>query len=106
MLSLKKKFANNFFFFIQNRPPIDGRIGKDTTEPEGQSSPRLQANTNQNLDDTIAMLNEQNRGKLSSRSADETDLDITQRDESLERRPVSLFVFPWLQRIKYINFNE
>jgi hypothetical protein len=52
------------------------------------------------------MLNEQNRGKLSSRSADETDLDITQRDESLERRPVSLFVFPWLQMIKYINFNE
>ena len=81
--------TDNSFLHTDNIPPIDGRIDKDTTEPEGQSSPRLQANTNQNLDDTIAMLNEQNRGKLSSRSADETDLDITQRDESLERRPKS-----------------
>ncbi|XP_052089696.1 nuclear pore complex protein Nup98-Nup96-like isoform X6 [Mytilus californianus] len=75
--------------FLQNTShsmPIERSVSKDIPEPENNL--RFQKAPSQNLDDTIAMLNEQNKGgKLSSRSADETDLDITQRDESLERRP-------------------
>ncbi|CAG2238080.1 ADAR2 [Mytilus edulis] len=75
--------------FLQNTShsmPIERSVSKDIPEPENNL--RFQKVPSQNLDDTIAMLNVQNKGgKLSSRSADETDLDITQRDESLERRP-------------------
>lgn len=42
----------------------------------------------ESFDDTIAMLNVKNR-KLTSKSADETDLDMSQIEESLER-PVSI----------------
>jgi len=46
---------------------------------------------NQSMDDTLAMLNVPKR-VLTSRSADETDLDITQADDSAEGGPVSLTV--------------
>lgn len=84
-------YYTGMYLFI-NRPAekIVTSTSKEPVEPESHPAPPMHKHGNQNFDDTIAMLNEQNQAaRLTSRSADETDLDITQRDESYEKRPVS-----------------
>ncbi|XP_069129368.1 nuclear pore complex protein Nup98-Nup96-like isoform X2 [Argopecten irradians] len=55
-----------------------------------QVSPPVQKPGNQSMDDTMAMLNVPKiPNRITSRSPDETDLDISQAEDSMERRPTT-----------------